>query len=46
MRMGWCDCTPKDYDRIRRNWWMYLLPGRRLVRCRKCGEHLLVRIDS
>ncbi len=46
MRMGWCDCSPRDYDRMHRRWWMYLLRERRLVRCRKCGEQLLVYRDG
>lgn len=44
MRMKWCDCRPKDYDRLPRSWWKYLLPRRRLVQCRQCGRKMLVAL--
>lgn len=37
-----CGCRAEHMQRSHRNWWMRLLPTRRLYHCYACNNYLLI----
>jgi hypothetical protein len=37
-----CGCRAEHYQRSHRNWWMRMVPTRRLYHCYACSNYLLI----
>jgi hypothetical protein len=42
LKLTTCGCGTASLVRLRRSWWMRLLPNRRRYQCARCGADLLL----